>query len=442
MLKRTNILLFFFSITLINTLSADHRINRFFPAYEQTDLYTNTEQPRLFASNFFSTANRAFERHRGFSVGNGELNGNYDLQDIINSVQSVSSNSSAITNILGTKFANVTLPFSIGERISAIGAYLSFDYPLKKLPLVLGLRLPFAHVVGTEFYEFNTTYFLSKMQNEGIVVTEAEQATIAEVADKARRKAHDLMHITVNDWTQDTLGDLDLYGRWNYYADHQLLMRSINLNVQVGLTFPTSKLTDTKHPASIPFAHNGHYSIYYTAAPELELRQDLKIGCLIHALYQFGKNHSRRLPVLKEPLAFSALVGDTHIQPGVTARLAPYITLENLIDGLNLQLRYTYTRHTEDTIRDIRNDKAIPSYLTQNPSSTLPAETITRNQHTKKLLSSWRSHYLTFTASYDTKEALQKTKFSPTFYTEYNYPFGGRGVSEAYSIGCGVALRF
>ncbi len=428
----------------MTSLKADHRANKYFPASEQTDQYTYSQEPRLFSSAFFTTTEKSFSRGKGYTDGTGNLYGMYDLQKVIDSVNAVygSGIATPLRSSLGTKFANVPLKFIIGGKVTTSGLNFGYDLPLGWQSLTVGFKIPVMQVFGTERYGFDQEFFSDATNSMGIAIANAERATIRFTADQTRRKTHDTIKIFINDWQQNTLGDLDCFVRWNYFADHQLLMKSINVNVQAGATFPTSSLTPLNRPAAIPCANNGHLGMYYTAAPEFELKQDIKVGFLLSGIYLFDKEKTARIPVLQEPSIFSALEGRALIKPGVTARIAPYLTLENLIDGLNIQARYTYSRHTKDTIEDKRDDKTIPSYLTQTASNSLTADTIAANIARKEYLSSWRSHYLTLTVSYNTKEALQKTLFSPTFYTEYNFPLSGRGTGETYQVGCGMALRF
>jgi hypothetical protein len=162
-------------------------------------------------------------------------------------------------------------------------------------------------------------------------------------------------------------------------------------------------------------------------------------------MYQFSKTHNAmRIPYHSEPPLFSALKGRIKVSPGLTLKASPYFTLENLMDGLNFQFRYTYLRHMSDTLKDLRECKSALSYL----ESCIPRtdeKTFDSSKDVRcarKKLSRWVSHYLTFEVMYDTVEAMKDWWLQPKIYGIFDYAFSGRGMCKTHQFTLGVELHF
>jgi hypothetical protein len=189
--------------------------------------------------------------------------------------------------------------------------------------------------------------------------------------------------------------------------------------------------TKVSEPLSLPAMGNGHWGMYFDVVPEFELKQDWKFGFMFGGLYQFKETKNMRLPVGNEPAPYSALTGRVEVQPGVTAKLSPYFTLENLTDGVHFQIRYTYLRHSIDKWYDRRSDTTIPSYLSSGTNVA---------QHEQ--MSKWRSHFFSFQLMYDAKQAMQNWGMEPLLYVTYDLPISGNGIAKTHQISVGARLHF
>lgn len=417
-------------------LKAHHNGTRYFPFLEKTEDIVTKKQSHV-APEFFYLMSSTAHKHGGGNGGLPELWGKYDLKDVVASVAAVQGNAVAdsVKNIMSPDLRDKSLKFRVDGKIHAQGLALNYEHALKWNGFSVGFWLPVMHMSMTSRFnlDLNSSYGIDGFPRplaeiiDGDVVMTSEGRSI----DAARRAAHDRLGFEGNQWEASGFGDLDLHLRWNYFMDHQWLMRSIDNYVQVGVIVPTGMTTKVSEPLSLPAMGNGHWGAYFDVVPEFELKQDWKFGFMFGALYQFKDTYNLRLPIGNEPAPYSALTGKTEVKPGLTAKLSPYFTLENLTDGVHFQIRYTYLRHNIDKLYDRRADQSVPSYLT---SGTAVA------QHER--MSKWRSHFFSFQLMYDAKQAMQKLGMDPLLYATYDLPISGNGIAKMHQISVGARLHF
>ncbi len=411
------------------TTIAHHNGNRYFPFLERPEMYTARKKSSATPALFFTTASTAFKRG-GNSGGIPELWGNYDLKDVIASLHTIKPTENPATAVgipptwLETDGTTKSMKFKIDGTIKSIGVILNYEHKIGWENFYVGAWLPLMRVTTTEEFGFNTQDFNNTIKAS---INHNQELLI----DQLQRTTHQKIGLTGNDSDNGGLGDLDLHIRWNYFIDHQFLMRSINTSVQGGLIAPTGRLSDINRPSSVSFMGNGHWGMYVDVVPEFELKQDWKIGLMLGALYQFKNTRTMRIPISKEPAIFSSLIGRIEIDPGITAKIAPYFTLENLTDGLHFRFQYTYLRHAIDKTNDARSDRTIACYLNS-----------TADKAQKENLSKWRYHYASFNVIYDSKQALQNWFLEPTLYATYDMPISGNGVSNTHHVTIGAQLHF
>ncbi len=449
MMHRNKLLLFFFALSLLiqPTCSAFHTVNKYFPFLERPEDFL--PRKHFFQiSPFYTTASTAFNVY--WKKGNIlELNGPYDLNDVITSLSFVEGSSfvNPITQVTGdTQFIGKKIPFFVGSKIKSVGYSLRAEEYFPACHLSVGCWMPFALVTTIANYELNKQAFFEQFPSS---LNNNDTSTLI---DKIRRTTHEEIGFNNNVSSQLLLGDIDLYARWNYALDHQLLMKSVNIDIQGGILIPTGTQPgqrDRLIPSWVPLMSNGHFGFYLNVVPQFELKQNLKIGTMFGALFQTGLKKIARLPVFREPANFSALEGTVKINPGATIKIAPFVILENLADGLHFQARYTYTRHAIDKIFDYRCDKTVPSYLTITPedlaannsiTQKITADNIAQNIHTKEAASKWRSHYITFQGSYDLTS--KKHWSTQKIYVLYDMPFEGKSTPLTHQLTFGYEGSF
>jgi hypothetical protein len=309
-----------------------------------------------------------------------------------------------------------------------VGLYLNYEQDLHFGGLQLGLTLPLITVSATSRSAFNRI-----LSDQSFQIQNSPLAYIRGLnVDIIRRRVSDLSGIVRNTWDKAGIGDLDLHLRWNHIFDHVLLMKDIDLNFQIGSTFPTGQKTDINNPYSIPFGNDGFWTLYGDVVTAFQLKQDYTAGLVLGFVNMFSNSRLRRLSVGNEPTIFSALIAPVKIEPGFTFKISPYFILSNLTDGLDFQLRYTYLGHNKDRWKDLRTNQTPASYLS-NPGIV----------GFKENLSLWRASFVTFNMTYDVKEAtMRHYRFDPKFFATYDMPIGGHGFAKTYQFTIGTQLHF
>ncbi|NDD53559.1 hypothetical protein EBZ39_06735 [bacterium] len=396
---------------------ASNNVNRYFPLLERPSTYVQSKGSSLTGSALYMLGSTADKRGGG-KVGIPELWGKYDLRDVIESYLTVNpaANNPAQVVMGNNAWVNQNLPFSVSGRIEGVGLLLNGQLETGLRGLWLGAQLPIMSIRSSTRFNLN-------------LQTSPENTILA---DRIRRYTHEQLGFKLNQVTKSGLGDLDAHMRFQAMFDHVLLMRTINLAFQTGVLAPTGISRDVQVPAAVPVGSDGHWGMYVDFAPAFELKQDITVGALLGLTHLFSRTKNVRLPVNKEPAIFSALVAKTYTEPGFTLKLSPYLTLGNLSDGLDFQVRYTYLRHAMDTQIDVRDDKTVPSYLQRD------ADLIART----KDLSKWRAHYMTFSLSYDTAVAMEKIKFAPCLFISYDMPMNSNAFTKTHVVQLGLELHF
>jgi hypothetical protein len=421
------------TLLFISNIYSNHSVNRYFPFLNRSEEYVTKGSSPFTASVYFASASSAFDNGGGY-LRIYELDGQYNLNDIIKSVQAVYQDKD-IYNLSSAPLAwqNLDLLFQAHGKIKSQGVTLSYNKDLNWNGFSVGAWVPIMHVSTSSYFSFDKAHFQHKYGRDFDNV---------ELVDKLRRTTHNNMNASYNAWSTTGLGDIDLFAKWHYFMDHQLLMKSIDLNLQAGVLVPTGNKSKVDYPTSVPFMNDGNWGFYFDSVTELELKQDVKFGFMWGGIYYLENRQQKRVPVGFEPARFSALKTDVYVKPGVTAKISPYITIENLTDGLHFQARYSYLRHETDRWKDTSMSSNVNSYLNKISSVGLTQEQIEKNIYNKRELTGWRNHYMTFELSYDSKEGLKKWPLKPIFFVTYDLPMGGRRAAKTHQLSIGAQLYF
>ncbi|MFH1254338.1 MAG: hypothetical protein V1646_02795 [bacterium] len=429
---------------------ATHTGNRYSIFLEKPELYVTKQKSLIDISVFYATASTACKRYGG-TCGIPELYGFYDLKDVISSLQKTNpgeyiGDNDPIYVVTGSdKLEGQELKFGVTGKVNTVGLILAYEQNLKFANLknvTFGIWLPVMNSSVISRFEFNRKEY---QKTYHIDLTDPEVQKI----DAIRRLTHKEIGFKGTNLSRSGVGDIDVHLRGNYFIDHKLMMRSIDLNLQGGVVIPAGRKMDIDYPASTPFMNDGHWGVYLDFIPEFELKQDLKVGLILGGLWQFNDTQNRRVAVYKEPSIYSALVGKVEIDPGNVFKFSPYVTLENLADGVHIQLRYTYLRHGMDKWSDKRDDKLINCYLETDAridptdaTQNITHDDLEKNMNYKNQLSKWRAHYFTIQAAYDSKLALKNWFMNPKFYASYDMPINGNGFCKTHLVTLGAQLFF
>lgn len=428
MKNRISVLFLFLFIFGSCPLCAFHSTSRYFPFLESPSDYIINKKTTLTPSFFFASASTADLRGDDEHGGYVDLWGSYNLKDVITSLQTINPNVDPITEITGSSdYANLSMAFKTAGKIDAVGLTLGHHQQVGN-GFFIGYWLPVMNVRASNHFIFDPrssdSYFRFEQDP---TVRHVQNLTI----DSIRRLTHQEIGFKGNKYSRSGFGDLDLYTRYNKSYDHTFLMKSINLNFQFGLTAPTGMVSQIDCPASIPVMGNGHWSLYGDIVSEFELKQDWKCGLMFGLAGQLPQTCFARIAVGDEPSIFSALVGRVKIKPGATFKFSPYFTLENIHDGIHFQGRYTYRRHGRDEWIDMRDDKTVKTYLSDNALRTK-----------KEFLSKWSSHYFSLQLTYDSRLTSKRVFLDPVFYATCDFPIDGSGLCDTTEVIVGTQLHF
>jgi len=420
-----------------------HNSSRYFPFLERSEEYVIKKKSHISPSLFVAKASSAFKRGGG-NAGIPELWGKYDLKDVINSLAQV--NGATFVNPIQQErgpnddWIDKSIKFKVDGKVKGSGLILNYEQDLHWNGFQVGGFIPIMHVNTNDRFAFVPQDSASELRN----LREGELLQL----DRIRRTTQNELGLCGGDWTKTGFGDLDLHIRFNHDWDHELLMRSIDLNLQAGVVVPTGCKADNSYPSSVPFMGDGHWSVYFDVVSEVELKPDWKVGLMLGAAYQFKNTRERRIPVYKEPFLFSALVAsDIEVDPGMTFKISPYLGIDNLSDGLNARVKYTFLKHNQDDFKDKRKDPTVKSFLTLQEGDvvgdvTLTAEDISKNKEEKVGLTRWSAHYISVQVAYDSKEGGNNWVTSPIIYAVFDYQVQGNGSCKTNQLTLGVELHF
>jgi hypothetical protein len=422
-------LLCFFAKDLV----ASHNGNRFFNFLERPEYFLNTSKNKFDVSMFYKFSSNAFRRWGG-KAGPHELFGRYNLSDIFESYKNANESREDIITQLSqlTGVDKDDMIFNVSSPFKTVGFSFQYDRAIVPNFLFVGAFVPFMS------YYAKIEYFAS----DKITKDKKDKQLIETLFSLQRRKLHDNIGFIKNYSKRAGLGDFELYTRLSRSWQYQLLMKSISLYLQTGVNLPSGVKRDVNNPASLPFMGDGHISWNTTLLGDFELKDDLQVGLMLGLQCPFEKKKLERIPVGNEPYIFSSLTGNVKVNPGYTFKISPYLALENIKEGLDFKVRYTYLRHGKDHVKDVRDDKTIPSYLTKISNKEEEIKKIKDIIREKEILSQWRLHVVSLELLYDLKRTFSSWDLNANVYAGYDISVTGRGASDTHSINLGSKISF
>ena len=192
--------------------------------------------------------------------------------------------------------------------------------------------------------------------------------------------------------------------------------------------FPTGERRNINNPASVPFGGDGYYGIYGALEAEFELKEDWKVGWLLQLSKRFKRTLAQRMPVGQEPYIYGPIVGPASINPGFTFIMSPYVSFENLREGLGARVQYTLELHTKDCWQDKRVNPTIPVNL----------DNVIR-------LSTWGADYITLTVFYDFGKVKVIRGLEPIVSFAWDWPVSfleSKGNCKTNKIALGIECNF
>lgn len=417
--------LIFFSLLSINSILAQIYDNRFMPLFNKPFSRTQEKGSNVMADPFLMTANDAV-LNSDTTTGIPEIFGKYDQMQVANALVSLGK-----PNLLLPTFALLVaqdkpILWTMHGKIQAQGVSFAYNqrffqhcqYNSHSYEASFGFSWFFMHL----FSRIN--FFMTPEQQNSIGLSNDDVLLL----DQIRREMNDESGICAPKSSQAGMSDIDCYLRWGGLWDYSLKCKHIDAGVRFGLMVNTGVTRDVNNPASIPFGGDGFLGLYCAQDIEVEIKEDWKIGWLARFSTRIGKHRFERISLDHEQPLFGVTAGNVYIEPGPTFVFAPYFSLEDIRDGLGVQVNYTLAWHLDDLWQDARAVK--------NPPSTL--EQI--NKVTK-----WVAEYLTVNLYYDFSKVRGRLSDAPEFWFMWDIPIklaAAKRVSKTNRISCGMIFSF
>ncbi len=438
---------------LFGRVLANQSVSRYTPFIQRPSDITIKHGHSKVSLALISSSIATAEKRYGGRTGVPELWGKYDLNDVVASYTTVNPAAASPFDLVtgAAPFKDLKSPFTINSKTGVFGFSTGIEQNTGLGGFELGAHIGFMQIRSHARYGFDkrladqayTNLIAAELrrypgltQDEYQALREREEERQSLILDAVRRQLHSDLGVQSNIWSAQTPTDLDLHARYTHKFDYVLLMKSITLAAQLGTIVPTSNKMKINNPLTFPIGSNGHWGLYGETYATFELRQDWTLGFVLSLAGLLPKDHTIRLSVENEPTIFSALVDRVRIKPGKTFKFSGYFTKGNLTDGLDFQARYTYLRHSEDDVLDRRADKTIQCYL-DNPEIVA----------SKRNLSRWRAHYISFGLNYDLSEAkIVKKEYqkliAPSLFVVYDMPMQGNAAAKSHTVHFGAELQF
>lgn len=413
MLKQNSIFLLFSMLFVWNCSQAMVYDNRYLPLL-QLPFITAQDRPSHYQANvFIVTASSAFGIEQDTTIGFTEFDGIYKQREI----------GCALTAI-GKENPLSLLPFAVGKelqwrpqsKLQGQGFNLSIEQAVTNW-LSLGFNC-FILRTNTRQTFYLQTQETSHLTPENILVL-----------DRLRESMNGELGITDEHVSQAGFGDIEMYVRFWHAYDYLYKMRRIEAGLRLGALIPTGVLREVNRPASIPYGGNGHAGLYISGDAEFELKEDWKVGLLLRLSKRFAKTKNLRLPVCNEPCLYGAVIAPVLVSPGATVTFSPYVSFENLREGLGMRVLYSLRYHGQDSWR--LQTKKLPVPVKCGEACEKATD--------------WGSDYITLNVFYDFGKMKAYRRFDPIVSLAWDIPSAllvTHGAAKTNRISLGVEFNY
>lgn len=384
--------------------------NPFMPLYPHTYSRTEEKGSNFIADLFFMTGNEAFLKSDS-SGGFPEIFGIYDQTKVAQGLVDLGKANLLLPQFSSLFEQNRQILWTMNGKIQTQG--ISFAYNQRIFQQCVNDEHSYNCSIGFSWFFMHLfsriNFFMTEEQKKSLGLSEADVIAL----DKIRRAMNDQSGIVAPKSSQAGISDIDCYIRWGGLWNYFLKVKHMDAGVRFGLLINSGVTRDIANPASIPFGGDGFFGIYCAHDMELEIREDWKIGWLARFSTRFGKKKNERISLAHEQPLFGVDVAKVYVEPGPTFIFAPYFAVEDIRDGLGIQLNYTLIWHIDDLWRDER--------IVKNPPATL--EAINR-------LTRWGSEYLTANIFYDFAKVRGELSDAPKVWFMWDIPIKLAGIAK------------
>jgi hypothetical protein len=419
-------LIFFLSVLTIDAMVLDNRYFNLAPKlYTGTRKKTRTISSDLIfmtGGDIFSSLSMPVQQNIGYPALFGKLTdrtGNIDLNAIDEAIRELTGNPTLLTTpLVSGRDAEV----DIAAHLQAQGCKIEAHIPLTN-HFSLGFSSMFIRTIGEARMSWNE----DSAERLGVKKTDSTYYNSEISFVENLTKVQKAVGMNENVWRSTGAGDIVLQGSWYNSEEYKWKFRTIDFSASVGLIIPTGMESSLYNIASMPLGGQGHWGWFLSPHIELELKDDLKIGCMVRLTKRLHKTKELRVPILSETPLMAPYRAAVKVSPGATFSFSPYLVIEHVSAGFGCELRYSLNYHETDTFVDARADK-------------------TRNMKLVNLIpySTWTQEYLTLKIFYDIVQN-NRSKIKPVFNFTWDIPLdyvAGKSFAKTHGISLGCNFNF
>jgi hypothetical protein len=231
--------------------------------------------------------------------------------------------------------------------------------------------------------------------------------------------------LSANSWQSTGLGDTTIMLSWrNWFKQDKELVRGVELFAQIGVSLPTGQERDENQAFSMAMGNDGAFGIPLGLGLNVQFVNTLRMGLNLDFLAQLDKTKVRRIKTVREQSDLLLLSkSETSKEAGLQWQFYVYAQSYHFLGGLSAKAAYQFIRRDEDRLLPRGNDY----------SSSIV--------NSAKRLDDWYVHNAIFSIDYDhvhSSDALVVPQLS----IFYKFPFGGRSVLAAQTVGVYMGVCF
>ena len=228
-------------------------------------------------------------------------------------------------------------------------------------------------------------------------------------------------------WERTGLGDLVLMFEWmRAFPQGKQLLKNVDLDGRVGLSFPTGLKQDQDKVLAIPFGADGAVGVIFAGGLRVTLSDALCAGFDIELDHFFDNTRSRRIKTNRNQTDLLFLQQtEAHIDWGMTQQFNLYVDIIKIWQGLSLKVDYQFIKRGDNEISVFGNCF----------SSTIANTAISLQDYTM--------HNIIASISYDFGRHMNpETRCKPYLMLFGKLPFNGKRSIQATTVGAILSMDF
>lgn len=218
------------------------------------------------------------------------------------------------------------------------------------------------------------------------------------------------------------IGDFSLLFGWTTNYQEAKYIDFFDVNVKLGVLFPTAKKKKIGNPFSLPLGYNGFYGLPFKFDCSLGYWEWLTAGFHIGALFLFERQKILAMKTSLNQNGFITLTkGKADVDPGTIWDVCSYLKADHFLKGLSFLVGYCYTQKDTDCIHPCNTDIFNPIVVIHD-----------------QLFKSWNMHVMHWIIEYDF--AKNHSDIGPRVSLFYNWIVGGKRIFDTSVVAADVGI--